>query len=299
MRLREIKKIIEDNLPLIAFNAEKTGGSVVVTNYLKAINAINNLADFMFVSDEINSLKGMPWVYYNKSREERVIIDDQTFRGFNIVVDSIKGKCNTVIELINEAIPEENVNSISVKLPDYKELNQLSRFFSELDKSLGQAIINDTIEGKVELQNFDSGSLWIEIVVGSGIALSFIAGLTWSAMVIRKKFLEGDILIKKIEAMGIKNESLKEIQTTIEKELELLIEAETVELLGKYEFPESNPEYTERLKYSVKTLGKLLYEGAEIHHSLTAPEEAKNLFPDYNKVLLLDQASKYLVEPKE
>ncbi|WP_238582276.1 hypothetical protein, partial [Cellvibrio sp. OA-2007] len=39
-----------------------------------------------------------------------------------------------------------------------------------------------------------------------------------------------------------------------------------------------------RVESSIKTLAKLIQQGAEVHPSLMAPESVKNLFPDYKKI---------------
>lgn len=294
MRLREIREIIANNYNKLNFDAASRGsGNITISNFQRVIDSVNNMKDFKFLETELEKLKQIDDIYYNKSSEDIVIVDNVTYNAFNEIITLIKLKCSTAINIIDESIPDQNENSISVKLPNYNDLSDLSVFFSELDKALRQSLVNDVINGKVELQNFDSGSYWVEIIIGGGVALNFVAGLTWTAAVIRKKFLEGELLKKKVESMGIKNEALEEISDALSKELEIMVDTESKQLLDNQQI-NYDPEFLGRVKFSVKTLAKLIYEGTEIHHSLSAPEEVKNLFPDFTKIEAIQSTIKQI-----
>ena len=294
MRLRDIKEIVLSNYKNINFDGTSRGnGTYVVTNFQEAIDSINNLKEFDFIQDALNNLVQIEDIYFNKAREDKVILDSATYSAFESIISSIKDKCDTVIKLINEAIPDQSESSISIKLPDFQDLTKLSEFFNDLDKALTQSLVNEVIKGKVQLQNFDSGSYWVEVAIGGATAMQFVAGLTWTAAVVRKKFLEGDLLKKKVESMGIKNEALEEVKNALTAELDLLIEVESKNLLENQKI-DYDHEFLGRVKFSVKTLAKLIYEGTEIHHSLMAPEEVKNLFPDFKKIEAIQSKIKQL-----
>jgi hypothetical protein len=46
----------------------------------------------------------------------------------------------------------------------------------------------------------------------------------------------------------------------------------------------------------IKDLAGLIEKGAEIHPALTAPEDVKNLFPDFTKLELIESKQKLIPE---
>lgn len=298
MRLRQIRKIIDENINQINYQSKKINQTIAeISDYQKAIDAIENLSEFKFIQKEYKKLIKLENIYYNKSNSDKVRINHRTKKEFSNIIKMINQKCRTVLDLIDEAIPKQNKNSISIKLPDYKDLSRISDFFKNIDNILNQSLVNEKINGKIKLQNFDTGSQWVEVIVGSAAALNFVAGLCWAAAVIRKKHFEAEILERQVQALDIKNDALKSISSGLEKEINSLVEIEAKNLLEKEKMDYDN-EYFGKIKYSIKTLGKLMFEGTEIHHSLTAPEEAKNLFPDYSKIDLINSSIKKIDSKK-
>lgn len=166
MRLRDLKQLLLDNIEKLEFEYKNISiREVEISGFQKAVNAVNNLKDLKFLDDEINELTQLENIYYDKSIHDRIKVDSDSFNSFHDLIKDIKIKCTAVLEAIDQAIPDQQSHSISVKLPDYKNLDQLSKFFSKLNKSLEQAIVNDKIKGSVTIQNFDSGSLWVELLL--------------------------------------------------------------------------------------------------------------------------------------
>lgn len=287
-----MKKLLEDNIPRLKVEERSTAQGFELTGLPDAIDALINLETLDFLSNDINQIKNLSSIYY--CRLPKVIVENSTYTIFTNPFNSIRIKCNAVLQGINQAIPEQNPYSISVKLPPINNLSDLSKFTSELDKTLNQAITNDYINGQVQLQNFDSGSYWYEIILGSEAALVFIGSLVWSAAVIRKKIYEGDLVKQRVRALDVKNAGLEAIEKALEDKLKQDCETEARILVEQNNLKNYDPEFLERLKHSVLTMAKLLIQGAEIHQPIIAPEEVKNLFPDYSKLELIESKTKFL-----
>lgn len=293
MRLRDIKKILEDNIPkLINLRENTIGAQYELTNIPEAVDALVNLEVFDFLSDEIAAIKQVKSVYY--SRLPTMYIDSSTYSSFMSQYNSIRIKCNAVLKAINQAIPDQDENSISVKLPPINNLSELSKFTSDIDKALNQAIANDYIKGQVQLQNFDSGSYWFEIILGSQTALAFVGSLVWSAAVIRKKKYEGDLLKQRVRSLEIKNDALADLEKGLDDQLKMACETEAKILLDQNKISGYDNEFLERIKLSIGVMANLLMQGAEIHQPINAPEEVKNLFPDYKNLELVESKIKSL-----
>lgn len=282
MRLRIMKKIIEDSISKLGYSIQSVPGGIRIDNYIYAMNTLEELSRFNFLKTEIEAIKLISNVYY--SRLPYVVIEQGIFNNFDALMERVKMKCATVIDAISEVLPKQNENSISIKIPEIRGIDELTKIVKDLDTILSQSLINEYFDAKVEVQNFDTGSNWIEIVVGTGLALNFVAGLAWSAAVIRKKLIEGDLMKQKVRSLEIGNEALNAIEQGLEKEIEILCDSEAKQLLLENNISDPKPEYTQRVKHSIKLLANLISKGAEIHPALNTPEESKNLFPDFAKL---------------
>lgn len=105
--------------------------------------------------------------------------------------------------------------------------------------------------------------------------------VVWAAAVIRKKSLEGDLLAEKVRSLKINNEALEQVKNAQKEAIDLALNAEALAIYDAYFKGDDNKEQIERVKYSIKTFADLLDRGAQIQPALMAPEEAKNLFPNY------------------
>ena len=78
--------------------------------------------------------------------------------------------------------------------------------------------------------------------------------------------------------------------------LKNVVAAEARHLEKEFFGDEENPERLERVKHSIETMQELLEKGAEVHPALLAPEQVKNLFPDYKKLGSVESRIKQIAE---
>ena len=64
-------------------------------------------------------------------------------------------------------IPASNEHSIDIKLPIPSNLNSLNKTLAMLEKSISQVVTNKTIKGIVNVNHWEYGSYWIEIILGT------------------------------------------------------------------------------------------------------------------------------------
>ncbi len=113
--------------------------------------------------------------------------------------------------------PELNEFSISIKIPDEYTLEKIGKYFNDLQSKIYPLLIDKRIEGDFILENFDTGSKWIDVNLKSAKALGIIIALLTGAMELanqiqdfRLKELEIKERKQKLEKKSEKNESLKE-----------------------------------------------------------------------------------------
>jgi hypothetical protein len=203
-------------------------------------------------------------------------------------------------EVIKSQLSEEKNESIVIKLPEDRELRTLVNDLDMIEKAISQIVINDQIEGVVEVTTWEPGSLWIEIYLGSVAAVSLVGSSAWAAMVIRKKREEAKMFEQHARTLQLKNEALENLIDGQKQAIELQLESESKALENEYfAGVEPSPERIQRLQYAVKSFSKLIERGAEIHPALSAPEPVSNLFPASINPLAIESRIKHLGNSNE
>lgn len=204
---------------------------------------------------------------------------DTIYSVSNYLVNS----ASSLLLVFNQLLPGSNNESINIKLPEPSDFEALVKNMSTLQKSLSQVVVHKDIDGSVKINNWEHGSFWIELILGTQAAVAVVSSIAWAAAVVCKKYNENKILEKTIKAMDIKNESLEDILKSQKEMTKILIEAETNQVIDKH-YKDRDPEHVKRVESTIKTFAKLIQDGAEVHPALMAPEDVQNLFPDYTKI---------------
>lgn len=296
MKLKEIKQIIQAELPNLKIQTEQqTHGNQTYQVFKEAAKyrkAVENISETGLFINEINHLRNT--LLFTSSQGNVKIVNNES-RPVIDLIDRLLILVNGFLESLKEVIPQELPESISIKLPNVKDFDSLSKAAADFHKVLSQTILSEEIGGKIEIKNVENGSIWLDVFLGTSAAISLVGGLTWSAAVVYKKLQEGRILEKQVKALDIKNASLKEIQ---EKQKELLNQVIEVEAnhLHSENFSSKDHEQVERLKHSIRLLAELLDKGAEVHPALQAPEQVSNLYPDFKKLGTIQSQVKQITE---
>lgn len=293
MRLRDIKKILDDNLEHLELNYEyrENNTKALLTGFQKTLKALDNLTVLNFLEKDLAAIQNVYLMYGYRSQNDKQVVEVSTFNTFNTQLQHIKLKCQATSAAIEEALPEQEELSISVKLPKYNDLSELASFFHDLNKVLNQTLVNDYLKGNVKLNSFDSGSYWVEIAIGSMVGLKFVAHLVKSAAVIRKELLQGDILKQQLTQLKRFNEGIdtEAIEQAHKQQIKEIVKAEVANLINNNDnIDKTDNEFASRLGHSLEILGELIKKGTEIHHSLNAPEEITKLFPNYEELNLIE-----------
>ncbi|MBP6455999.1 MAG: hypothetical protein KA275_04645 [Chitinophagaceae bacterium] len=221
----------------------------------------------------------------------------QEAREIVATLNLLKTTSTNFLEVLKSTIPEEDVNSINIKLPHVDDFDELSKVSKEIHLGLTQVILNKEINGETKIVSVENGSIWFNVFVGAS-AVTLIASLTWASTVIYKKIQEGKLLSEQVRGLKVKNDSLEDILKAQKKETDIMIQAEA-EFIASEFFKKKEPENIERIKKSISTFAELIAKGAEIHPSLVAPENVSNLFPDPTKLIGLESKIKKLANPAE
>ena len=299
MKIKELKADLQSISETLNFKYEEqknAQGQIVqstFTNLISFRNGINLLENTGLLKLEISQIK-KSGIF--STTQDDLTINVNEGRSFKLPMDSlirIVGALNTSLSKITGTTRE---NSISIKLPNVNDFDDLAKTSSTFHTILTQSIINDQIKGQVKIDSVENGSIWLDIYLGSAPALALVGGLAWSAAVVYKKIQEGRIIEEHVKSLKIKNESLKEIKDAQKKAIDLMIDAEANQLYSENFKVPDNHEQIERLKHSIKLLSEQIDKGAEIHPALNTPETVTNLFPDMKHLELLESRIKKLTQ---
>ncbi len=249
--------------------------------------AINNLASLNLFESTVAALKAT--VIFTTGNDSLQI---QTGEG-NLITNNLnllKILTENFLNVLLRTLPQEDPNSVNIKLPPVPDFDELSKVSREIHLALTQPILNDEINGETKIVSVENGSIWFNVLVGVS-ALPVVAALAWSAAVVYKKIQEGHLMAHYVKNLKIKNDALEEMQKAQKAEIDLVIKAEA-EFIDSSYFKNAAPENIERLKKSITTFAELIGKGAEIHPAIASPENVSNLFPDLKNLIGLESKIK-------
>ena len=178
------------------------------------------------------------------------------------------------------------------------DYNLLVSDITDLQKCISQIILHPKIDGKLEIDSWESGSRWMNLYLGSALAVGIVASTAWSGAVVYKKVQEGRIFAEYARGLAIKNDSVEEIAAKQQEAISALVSEEAKRIQVKYYDEDEDNENFERIKFSIKLFSELVEKGTEVHPALTAPESVQNLFPDFKNLESIVSQTKLLTDKK-
>ncbi len=291
MRLREIKSMLNEYGNNIKVKSETIANSSdkMVLGLQKSINNIEGLSVLGFLDPDIKRLKTLgEQIYYMRSTDDKIRVDSKVYNKIKQHVQIINEKITGFQQLIDHAIPENRENVINIKLPDYQEIDKLGAFYKDLDLALRTGLTIKELEGTYKLQNFDSGSLWTEIVLNNVGSILFFGKLLKLTIEINKQSTENKIAKKKLDELiadsDVANQPLSEsLKQQLDSEIDKKIDEKISSL--QLENQELSPESKTSIRKSIKTLSDLLDEGTKFYPSSEEVDDVKQAFPELPKQL--------------
>ena len=283
MRYQTQIQILEEALPLLKVESHPINGErgIKITTAKDISEAMDTLSQFSYLNPELKDAFDIDSLQNVKS--SFITVSDGTYSVINSKIANLKSKIQQSLKVLKETVVEQTELTISIKLKEYASLKDIASELTVLDTIINQVITNKDIDGSYTFSSFDIGSSWINITVGTAVVMQLLASLTWSACVFRKKWYEGSLLKEKVKQLSIKSDTLSDIETALKSEINQLAVAEAKNIIAEHKLDESDNEYQKRLEHSIVELSKLILDGVEVHPSLLAPEESKNLFPEIGR----------------
>lgn len=287
MRLREMAVKVETLLPKLnpSFTSMKNGTSnYVFHKYQDFVDVVLEIAELGFIDVELEQLKQMTTIYSFRAQEADIQITSDLTSALAKLAEEVKKKCYVVLEIAAKTLSAEDSESIDVKLPEFNNLKEASRFFNDLNNALEIVVVNKYVGGKVELQGFESGSMWITIALGTPIAVKLIGQIVSAAFDMRAQYHQTEQLKAATRSLDAVGDAQKILLDALDKQVDELFRSRATDVLEHSTIEDRGSEYTGKFLHAVTTITELIYQGTQIHPSLMGPKENKESFPTYPKL---------------
>ena len=240
---------------------------------------INNADKLKIALDKLLSIK---FIKLNDSSIYPIVVASSSE---SILFDKRKNTLSTIADLkkavelmdrwINGYVPnEQDKETVNIKLPKISNFDVLNKVANELRLAFS-TVICEYEGGKIEIVQFDHGSFWCVIKVGT--ALLLFTGLAWAGAVVAKKTIECRSAYEVYRNASARNEMLEELKRLNKAQIDIVIEQEA-KLIQQEHFSKEDNEQLERIKNSILNISELILKGTEIQPAIAAPEDVKNLF---------------------
>lgn len=305
MRLTELKYQLELSIEKLIVDSSSPNGDnyYYIYNISELNETISKLKQFGYFQSEINTLENkFTSVFY--LRDDKAVLFHDKYNKYVSLINSIREKTEIVILALNNAIDNQKENIVSVKLPPYTDLSNVSKFISDIEKIL-RLIMPPKKPTDIKLATFDVGTNWIDVILSTMEHVQIVADFV-NTMV---EFVQVTILGSARTMQELKkysNESEKELILALEKRVKhgkieeyvnMLIEENLISVEGMNE--NEVLEYKSSLIKAFELYEPYVVDGAEIRPALNAPETVKESFPKEEDIkrlqhtrdqLLIDQS---------
>lgn len=281
MRLNYLKSVIQ-SLPLNAMALQRPNNQPngsTFNNLRKFKELLAAIEDQPFFKSEIEYLKQSA-LYATTANEVFVAKDNESDKIYTTAYN-LMAQLYGISLMLNKLAIDDQPEVISIRLPNPDDFSGLIDDLSTFKTAIEQIIINPVINGQLRVTKWETGSFWINLYLGSSLAVLLVGSVAWSALILSKKFAEFSILYETAKSLKIRNESLEDLKKQQEALTASLVDSEA-RYIEEQSFNGSHEnERLERIKRSIKTFATMIQRGAQVEPSLMAPEVVKNLFPNF------------------
>lgn len=206
----------------------------------------------------------------------------------DLILSDLESKIDLVGQMIRSSKLFGQEDLLSIRLPDFRSFDELAKYSKDLQKAIEIPITDEAINGEVNIIGADQGSVILYVALGTIAAVKLVAGICWSAAVIKKKNAEANMFIEHAKTLELKNEALDAIVEAQKIQLKNIAEAEATALANGM-LNHNDPETIGRLKLSMDIIANMIDKGAKII-PMTKNEDIQKSFPNYNALDLIESS---------
>lgn len=291
MRFRELQTIINSNINKLHFSSKKlNNGNISVEGYYGVITTVNNIAHLGLIDDEIQQLIDNNNILNITPKSNIMNMQEATFIKFNNTIVAITSKLQAISAAIDMCLPKQSPLSVTVGLPDYHSFSDIPDFSKNLYKVFTLYFGKDA-DG-IEIQNFDSGSLWYEIAFASTALAASFGSLVMLVNYCYAKIRQHKIAEVQYKELNLKQEVRAELSQALTDKITQEIQSDVVHFLSRENNGSPDPEKTASTIKAVIKLFDLIDSGATFETAIDANDKIKESFPKLKDLIKLPTTSK-------
>ena len=284
MRLRDIVNVIDENIDALQhqlLSIPSDPNQLRLDNVFNIRKSVERISGTGVFDLEIIQIKEFETLLL--SNTDSIILPKREATELSNSLLALVNRMNVFNSVVIEVLPEQNENSLSIRLPDTRSLAELSDIFSKLDKIFNQLLVNERIKGGATLQNFDTGSEWIEILFNSVKAVYLISTLAYIVIFIKREEIKNQELLEVVRNRKITNDLIERLSEEMLAQSSKLIDDKMSEFIQEAGIDKKDNEYFERYKNCVSILTELIDKGLKFFPSTKSPNDIKSILPDFSK----------------
>ena len=271
LRLSEIRKIIEENLPNINIETKPIDNSkITIINIFNSIDAIKNLSVLPFFKDATNNV--IQFTEISASRLPQTIISTPTYGNFNTAVSELIRLCETILNMIDSIQSKQPDNLICIKMSDnIINISEIKQLTDNLNDTFKNVIGLKKYPGEIKFYGVESGTNWIDFIITGAPFIPLIYGLIQVAYEAANDFYQAKILKQKYQATVIQN--------NIDEENSKVLSSINRTILSKQQEDgtlDVDTEELNRLILASTALSQSIIDGNKVLLSIEAPKEKQN-----------------------
>ncbi|WP_417914078.1 hypothetical protein [Candidatus Electronema sp. JM] len=250
-----------------------------ISRFRIAIQQIENTGAFKSEIEDIKNINRTIFITHDDS----VALSKDISSRLNSLSIKLQNKLNIATAVLSAVLPVQDQNSISIKLPKINDLKDTAYISEKLGKIFDQLLVNDFIQGETRLQNFDTGSEWLEVVFNSAKAASVVVSVVYSVIYLHREYIKNKEALEVIRNRRISNDIYENLSKQLLDENGRLLEEQAAKIAFEAGAEKNNQEYISRVKFCINELNVLIDKGLKFFPSSTSPSEIKNKLPDFSK----------------
>lgn len=252
--------------------------------------------NFDFFKNEIQILKESE--IYSTTQNNLDIFNKTAFSEVYHTGTFISDSIKSLQIILERIVPTSTETDFLIKFPKPSDFQMLLKDMGEIQKHISIIVNDDSVNSSAEIHNWEYGSYWINLTLGSMLAVKLLGDITWSSAYIStqiNKQKEQELLLREMEARVEMIEELKETQS---KYLNKLIDNEITHI-SKEHFSDENSERDKKIKNTIKLFSEIIQRGGEFQPSLISPQEIKDSYPDFNTIEFIESKVKQITHIPE
>ncbi len=286
MRLRMIRRIVDVLLEDLEVNQVASGSNYGLEGLEAAIAAVRQIKSTGVLQEETKAVLSVAEVV--NAAQGALLFDSQSAHNFVKALSALQVRASILKEALSDFLGEEQEDLIALGLPEDIRLGGVADTMKRIEKLLEQAFVNPTVGGEVRFLDFDRGSPWLEIALGSTLAVNLLGLMMKLVHEHRAKKQEHETKLLMLQDLKLSVKAREEIALALENELKAVLDDGLNSLLTRVEAERGKkpePEQRERFRFAVQELTELTERGLQVYPALLAPQETQLLFPDAARIL--------------